>query len=370
MKKAKIAVIGCGTISEIYIDNLVNLYQNTEVVAVSDINQERLDVIASRFGITNGFQDYHEMLKIEDIDIVVNLTTPNLHAKITMDALTAGKHVYVEKPIAVKLEDAKKVMECAKRMNKRVACAPETILGMGTQTARKIIQEGKIGYTTGATAFLMYGGSESWHPNPAFLYKEGGGPLFDAGPYYIAALTYLFGAVKAVSAVASVTFPERTITSQPRYGEKIKVEVPTYVSGNLMFENGQTATIIMTFDVANSKHSFDIEVYGSEGTVIIPFPGNFGGDVFMKRTENDEWRKAESDFCYVENSRGLGVADLAASVLNGRDHRLSVEFGYHVLEVMQAFYTSAANGKVCEVNSTFKSIKDMPQTLKVGEIDK
>lgn len=369
MEKVKIGVIGCGTTSRDYLPDLINLFVNTEVVAVADINETNLNYAMKTYGIAKGFSDYKDMLQEKDIEIIVNLTTPEVHARITMDCLNAGKNVYVEKPLAATLEEAAQVLDCARKNNRIVTCAPETILGDGTQTALKYINEGKIGKTTGASAFLLYGGSETWHPNPEFLYKKGAGPLLDGGPYYIAALAYLFGPVESVTAMTSITFPERTITSQPLYGKKITVEVPTYVSGCLRFKNGQVATIIMTFDVANSRIPFDIEIYGSEGTITIPFPGNFGGEKFFKRTESPEWEKVAPIFCYQKESRGLGVADMASALRTGRKPRLSMEFGYHVLEVMQAFYESADSGEKWMIKSTFDPICPMPYWLKTGEID-
>ncbi len=353
--KAGVGVIGCGNISRVYLENLKK-FPGLELVAVSDQIRERAEEKAEEYNIPHVYST-EELLAEPRIQIVVNLTIPESHAEISMAALQAGKSVYVEKPLATTCEDGRKVLELADD-NSRIAAAPDTFLGGGLQTCRKLIDDGWIGRPIAATAFMMCHGHESWHPNPEFYYKPGGGPMFDMGPYYLTALLTLLGSVKKVSGSASISFAERTITSQPKYGQKIQVEVPTHVVGILEFQNGAVGNIITSFDVWAAELPY-IEIYGTEGTLSVPDPNIFGGSVRILRA-GDCWREVPLVNNYVENSRGLGVADLAYALHNKKPHRASGALAYHVLEIMHGIYISAEEGKTYELESTCERPKPLP----------
>src|SRR5262249_6114053 len=223
-----------------------------------------------------------------DIEIVLNLTIPLAHAGVCTEALEAGKHVYVEKPLAVSFVDGDRLMRLAKDRGIRVGAAPDTFMGGGLQTCRMLIDDGAIGQPVAATAFMLCHGHESWHPDPAFYYHHGGGPMFDMGPYYLTALVSLLGPVKRVTGSTRVTFPERTITSQPKHGEIIKVEVPTHVAGVLDFASGTIATIVTSFDVWSAEVP-RIEIYGTHGTLSLPDPNTFGGPVRLRKSGEKDW---------------------------------------------------------------------------------
>jgi len=357
VRKIKTGIVGCGNISTIYLKNLTQLFEVTEVVACADIVKERAISRAAEFGISKACT-VEELLRDPDIEIIVNLTTPDAHAEVNIAAIQTGKHVYCEKPLAITREDGIKTLEAATKKGLLVGAAPDTFLGAGLQTCRKAIDDGLIGRVVAATAFMLCHGHEGWHPDPVFYYKTGGGPMFDMGPYYLTALVSLIGPVERVTGSAKITFEERLITSQPKYGETIKVDVPTHVAGVLDFKNGAVATIITSFDVWHSQLP-RIEIYGSEGTLIVPDPNTFGGPVFVRKYDQKDWSQISLTHYYSENSRGLGVADMAYSILTGRKHRASGELANHVLDIMHGFHDASKEGR----HSYLKSTCERPEAL-------
>jgi len=350
MKPVKVGIIGCGNISGIYFQNTTKM-ASLEVIAAADLIAERVESKAKEFGVPNIYYSGKELLTNPDVELVINLTTPPDHAGICLESLEAGKHVYVEKPLAITREDGQKIIDLAKSKNLLVGGAPDTFLGAGIQTCRKLIDDGWIGTPVAATAFMMCRGHESWHPDPEFYYKVGGGPMFDMGPYYLTALINLLGPIKRLSGSTRVTFPERTITSEGKYGTKIEVEVPTHIAGTMEFSSGAIGTIITTFDVWASDLP-RIEIYGSEGTLSVPDPNTFGGPVRLKRAGAEDWSEIPLSHGFAENSRGLGPADMAQAIREGRTHRANSELTYHVLEAMHGFHDASRDGRYYEMKST------------------
>ena len=367
MKKVKVGIIGCGNISSIYLKNLTQVFELIEVVACADLVIEKAIQRAKEFNISIACS-VEELLSHPEIEIVINLTIPAAHAEVSLAALRAGKNVYVEKPLAVTREDGKKVIELAKEKGLLVSCAPDTFLGAGLQTCRKLIDEGWIGRPVAATAFMTCHGHESWHPDPEFYYQYGGGPMFDMGPYYLTALIALMGPVSRVTGSAKVTFPQRTITSSPKNGKVIEVEVPTHVTGVLDFVNGAVATIITSFDIWDAKLP-RIEIYGSEGTLSVPDPNVFEGPVLIRRHDQSEWREIPLTHQHSENSRGIGVTDMAYALRLGRTHRANSDMAYHVLDIMHGIHESSTKGKHYEVQSTCKQPAPLPMNLNKGKLD-
>ncbi|MBE7466119.1 MAG: Gfo/Idh/MocA family oxidoreductase [Planctomycetes bacterium] len=367
LKKAKIGVVGCGAISAAYFKTLKAL-EITEVVACADLFPEAAKKRAEEFEVPRVYS-VDELLADPEIEIVINLTIPGAHAEVDQKILQAGKHPHSEKPFAVTREDGKKVLALAKQKGLRVGCAPDTFLGGGHQTARRLIDEGAIGEVVSVTAFMQGHGHESWHPNPEFYYKAGGGPMFDMGPYYLTAMVNMIGPVKRVTGMTRVTFKERTVTSQPRAGQVIKVEVPTHVTGLLEFQNGAVGTIIQSFDVWG--HSLpNIEVHGTEGSMRVPDPNGFGGQVFLRLPgQYQGWVEATNKHRYNDGARGLGAADMAYGLRSGRPHRVSGELAFHVLDIMQTLHESSDQGKHLELGSTCARPAAIPVGLKDGTLD-
>jgi predicted dehydrogenase len=272
--KAKVGVVGCGNISGVYIKRS-KIFSAFEIVACADVIMERAKAKAAEFNIPK-VCTVEELLADPEIAIVLNLTIPKAHGEIALAALKAGKSVYNEKPLAVTREEAKKMADLAKAKKLRIGCAPDTFLGAGLQTCRKLIADGWIGKPVAATAFMMGHGPENWHPDPETFYQPGAGPMFDMGPYYLTALVNLIGPVKRVTSCAKITFPERTIGSQPKAGTRFKVNTPTHVVGIMEFAGGAVGSIITSFDVWASNLPC-IEIYGTAGTLSCPDPNTSAG---------------------------------------------------------------------------------------------
>ena len=352
MPRVRIGVVGCGVISEIYIRNLQQLFLDTEVVAVSDLVLENAERRAAQFEIPTVCRTNEELLARDDVDVVLNLTIPRAHADVSRAALRAGKHVYTEKPLALGLAEGGELVALARDRGLLFGSAPDTFLGAAVQTSRKLLDDGWVGRPFAVTCHMLRAGPEAWHPDPAFLYQEGAGPLFDSGPYSLTVLAYLLGPIESVMCSAEIIHPERTITSQPRYGQKIHVEVPTFVAGLLNFASGAIGTLVMSVDVENSRHhdprqhNYGIEVYGSEGTLSVP-----------------------SVHAYREDGRGLGVADMASAILRGRAPRVSGEMVYHVHEVLHRLDESWRTGTRRRVESRFGRTEALSPNLRPGQIE-
>lgn len=367
MQKVKIGVIGCGNVSDFYLQNCTEIFDILDVVACADLVSERAKEKAEKYGVPKACT-VEELLVDPEIQIVVNLTVPAAHGTVCMNALEAGKNVYVEKPFSIIREEGKKVLDTAKSRELLVGGAPDTFLGGGLQTCQKLIADGWIGKPIAATAYMLLPGHERWHPDPEFFYKFGGGPMLDNGPYLLTALIALMGPIKRATGSASITYTERTITSEPKYGTKIKVEVPTHVAGIIDFQSGAVGNLITSYDVWHTQLPH-IEVYGSEGTLAAPDPNIFDGPVFVRRAKADEWSNIPLTHGFTENSRGIGVADMAYCLVSGKRHRASGEQAYHVLDIMQGFQEASESGKHCEIRSTCIRPEPLPLNWPESEMD-
>ncbi len=358
-EKMNVGVIGCGQISSIYLE-APRTFDILNIAACADLDMERARAQAQRFAIPKACS-VEELLADPEIDVILNLTIPNVHAEVGIAALEAGKSVYSEKPLAIDRLQGQKFLHMAHQKQLRVGCAPDTFLGGGIQTCLQLIQEGQIGEPIAATAFMLGHGPESWHPDPYFFYQPGAGPMFDMGPYYLTALIALIGPVRRISGTTRITFSERTITSQARYGTKITVNTPTHVTGLMDFASGAIGTIITSFDVWH-HHLPRIEIYGTEGTLSVPDPNTFGGPVSLRSAQEKEWRDIPLTHDYTKNSRGIGLADMAYAMRSGTPHRASGAMAFHVLDIMQTIHESSQEGRHIELSSTC----DKPAPLQPG----
>jgi predicted dehydrogenase len=364
-KPVGIGVIGCGNISPAYL-TAAKKFEILNIVALADARPEAAAARAAEFGLEAASVD--ALLADPAVEIVLNLTIPNVHVEVGLQAIAAGKHVYSEKPLGVNLAQARKLVAAAEAENLRLGSAPDTFLGGAHQTARALIDEGVIGRPVGGTAYFMCPGHERWHPNPSFYYLVGGGPMLDMGPYYITDLVNLLGPVASVSGVATRSRSSRPIISEPLKGQIMTVEVATHVSGALEFVNGAVVAITLSFDVAKHKHA-PLEIYGEAGTLIVPDPNYFGGKIEFA-APGEDWREEPTRHAYHDgNYRSLGLADMAQAIRLGRPHRASGALALHVLEVMEAFQTSSDRGTKVEIVSRPERPEPLPPTLSVGELD-
>jgi predicted dehydrogenase len=359
MGKLRVGVVGCGNISAIYLKNCAKVFRNLEIVALADLVPERAVAAAAEYGIARA-SGVDELLAAGDVEAVLNLTVPRAHYEVSRAILEAGKHAYCEKPLAVDFASGGKLVELAGARGLRIGSAPDTFLGAGLQTCRKLIDDGWIGEVVGASAFMLCGGHESWHPDPAFYYKPGGGPMFDMGPYYLHALISLIGPVVSLSGRAGAAWKRRTITSEPRYGEIIEVEVPTNVSAILDFAGGAQGTITTSFDVRGGTSHAPIEIYGSEGTLLAPDPNAFGGPVRLRRRGQADFAELPLAFGRAENSRGLGLSDMADAIEKGRPARAAGELALHALEIMEGIQVSSDSGARYAMRTSCRRPEPMP----------
>jgi predicted dehydrogenase len=353
-----IGVIGCGAIIAQYMASFRTL-DAVRLVAVADLDPARAQAVADTYDGVRALS-VDRLLAAADVDLVLNLTIPAAHADVALKAIAAGKSVYGEKPLAATTSEARAVLESARAAGVVVGCAPDTVLGTGVQTARKAIDDGLIGAPISATATMATPGHELWHPNPDFYYQPGGGPLLDMGPYYVSALVTLLGPVVSVTGAASHTRSQRTIGKGPRAGEVIPVDVDSHVTGILVHAGGAISTLVMSFDAVRTK-SPNIEIHGEAGSLVVPDPNRFDGDVELFALGAAEWETLPASAGYMGAGRGFGIADLAATPA-GAEPRAGGELAFHVLDVMESVLESARTGSAVAVRSTASRPEPVPLT--------
>jgi predicted dehydrogenase len=359
-RKIKVGIIGTGNICPIYIKTIKS-FENLDLVTCADIDTEKAIRVARKFGLPCA-RSITDLLSDAEIEIVLNLTPPAAHSEVSLKILQNKKSIYSEKPLALTREAAQQMIGLANENRLRIGCAPDTFLGAGLQTCRKLIDEGAIGQPVAATAFMLNHGHENWHPDPEFFYNAGGGPLFDMGPYYLTALVSLLGPVARVAGSSRISFNERTITSLPRQGQKIKVETPTHITGLLEFVNGVIGTLITSFDVWG--HTLPhIEIYGSQGTLFLPDPNTFGGPLRLMQNGSEMPVEIPLITGYAANSRGLGAADMATAMQSTRLHCANEQLAYHILDIMLAILESASTGHHVSLASSCARPALLPPTL-------
>ncbi|WP_201755342.1 Gfo/Idh/MocA family protein [Paenibacillus glycinis] len=368
MQKTKIGIIGCGVISGIYLENCTKTFGILEVAAVADLMPEMARKRAEEYGIPKACT-VQELLDDPEIEIVVNLTAPQVHAEVNLQILNAGKHVYTEKPFALNREDADRVLALAEEKGLRVGCAPDTFLGAGLQTSRKIIEDGWIGMPYAASGLIIMGNAyDGMHPNFHNYLQFGWDPLFDMAPYYLTAFIHLLGPVRSVSGSAGQVKREHTVTNpkSPRHGETVPVGAPMHVSAMLDFENGATATL------QAAKESFGytprLEIYGTEGILHVPDPNMFHGAITIQQ-RNGETHSFPYSHGFAENSRGIGIADMAYAIRTGRKHRASGALASDVLDLQLAILASSKEGRHILIEPRSEQPAALPLGLMYGLLD-
>ena len=396
----KVAMIGVGAISGIYLKNLTETFREVSLIGVCDLIPERAEkgVAFVKEQQKKGFQcatpkiykDMYEAFNDPEVDVVLNITRPYEHYEVTKQALLHGKHVFSEKPLAADLEEGDELVALAEKTGLVMGGAPDTFMGAGIQTCRKLIDDGVIGDPIGATCCMICHGHETWHPDPEFYYKRGGGPMMDMGPYYVTALVHLLGQVDALQGFTKASFPERTITSQPHYGEKIQVDVDTYLTGQMRFSSGAIATLFTTFDVYYPPFKqADFKIFGTKGTLLVPDPNTFGGPIRLFRPEDQEmrimgdpalrqaamndpypgYREVPLMFDYRENSRALGLSDMCKAIETGRPFRANSQQQHHVLEILTGFGKSSREGRALSLKTKYERTMPMKNNPMHGILD-
>ncbi|GHE03260.1 Gfo/Idh/MocA family protein [Streptomyces alanosinicus] len=351
LKPLRNGIVGAGKISGACLSTLERL-TSLRLTAVTDLDRSRAQAVAEHAPAGRPVPVAPSVAALaarDDMDAVLNLTIPAAHADVALAALGAGKHVYGEKPLAANRKEADAVPAAAREAGTRVACAPDTVLGTGTQTARKAVDDGLIGRPLAATAFMTGAGRERWHPDPEFYYWSGGGPLLDMGPYYLSALVHLLGPVVRVIGASSRPRTRRTIGSGPRAGHTFPVAVDTHVTGVLEHTGGALSTLVMSFDIHAARLP-RIEVHGTDASLSVPDPNVFDGPVEIHR--GDGWETLPVSAGYRGAGRGVGLADLAEALPAGRAHRASAELAAHVLDIMLTLMDAAEQGRALPVTST------------------
>ena len=360
-RAAAIGIIGCGNISDTYF-KLAPLFRKVEIVACADLVPAMAKAKAALYAVKAMSVD--ELLRNDEIGLVINLTVPAAHRDVSHAILSSGKHAYSEKPLGLTYAEAKKLVAEADKRGVKLGGAPDTFLGGGGQTARRLLDKGVIGEVVAGTAFVMSHGMEHWHPNPGFFFKPGAGPVFDIGPYYITTLVNLLGPVRSVTAMAKKSFAERLVTAEgPMKGRTVKVTTPTTINAVLAFASGAQVTLGASWDVWKHGHANPIKLYGAKGSMLIPDPNFFGGKVAWSAKAGDytevdaasapfgaaNWPEASSGRA---NYRMLGVADLVDAAEQNREPRCSGRLAAHVVDVMESILVSARERRFVRVRSS------------------
>ena len=351
-----VGIIGAGVISGTYLENLAS-FPDITVHAIGDLFPAAAQTRAEEHGIPH-HGGIDSVLGNDDVEIVINLTIPAAHVEVSLAAIAAGKHVWSEKPVALDRQSGQELLDAAEAAGVRLGCAPDTFLGAGLQSALRALQRGDIGTPLTALTLLQGPGPESWHPNPAFLFQTGAGPLFDVGPYYLTTLVQAFGPIASVAAIASKSREQRTIGSGPKAGEVFDVTVPTHVSAIAQFASGQSSQSIFSCDSPLRRHGF-VEITGTEATLALPDPNDFDGDLKIRRRGSEDWEVLAQTKAL--STRGTGVLEMARSLREGRPHRVQGALAHHVVDVMQSIIESATTGTFISIGSTTEIAALLPE---------
>jgi predicted dehydrogenase len=345
---ARVGLVGCGVIAKTYTEGSA-AFDSFSVDACADSDAARAESLASEHGLE--VMSVDALLASPDLDVILNLTPPDAHAAVIGGTLAGGKHVYTEKPLTTSVPDARELLASAGQLGLRVGCAPDTFLSGAYEAARELIARGDIGEPLGATAAMLVGGADTWHPNADFFFRAGGGPMLDLGPYYLTAIASLLGPFAAATGFAETPTPERTLAVGPRAGERFAVDVPTYVAAALRLASGALATLTVSFE-SRGQYESRMTVHGTEGALSLPDANQFEGELRVFNGGGD-WQAVPYASRGAQETRGYGLHEMLEAVREERPHRASGELGLHVLETATAVLRSAEEGCTIDVVSRF-----------------
>jgi predicted dehydrogenase len=343
-----VGVVGCGVIAGRYVTGSA-AFDSFDVVACSDTDSARSEALGAEHGLL--VEAVEELIADPAIDIVLNLTPPDVHAAVVGAALGAGKHVYTEKPLTTSVDEGRALLAEAARLKLRIGCAPDTFLGSAYAAARDLIARGDIGEPLGANATMLVGGADTWHPNGDMFFRAGAGPMLDIAPYYLTAIAALLGPFAAATGFASTPTRRRTLAVGPRAGESFEVEVPTHVTAALRLASGALAGLTVSFE-ARDQYESGLVLYGTEGVLQLPDANEFEGELRI-RAGQGEWQTVPYDSRGAQETRGYGLHEMIEAVRADRPHRASGELALHVLETASAVLRSAEEGRTVEVTTRF-----------------
>jgi len=383
-KVFKVGLIGCGHISETYF-RAEKYFNNIKIVKCADINHANALKCAKTYKIKA--LSVKDLLKDQEVEIILNLTIPKAHYQVAKQSLLNGKHVYSEKPMAINFKDGLNLVKIAKRKKLYIGNAPDTFLGGGIQKSKELVEKNRIGKISLGNAIFAFPGVQSYHPNPEpWFAKKEGGPVIDMGPYYLTALVNLLGPAKKVTGSIMEGVKRRTIGIGPKKNKTFKVECPTTYLSTIQFENGTIIRLTLSFDVIAHQRNH-IELYGSKGSMIVPDPNMFGGSVYVCNKLGDPWKEYKTNKMHLgkinirsqssranesptnANYRGAGLAEMAYSIENKKINKCNGELSLHVLDIIQSTMKACKTNKpqviktTCKKPSLFQT-KDIKKILK------
>ena len=361
-----IGLIGCGNIAETYFRSQ-DYFNNINFIACADKFPEAAKKCAEQYKIKSLTVD--EILNDNDVDVILNLTIPQAHYEISKLALESGKHVYSEKPMSIKYDEAKELVDLANKKNLYIGNAPDTFLGGGGQLARQFVDKGEIGQVLTGNFIFAFPGVQEFHPNPESWFQSGGGPVIDMGPYFFTTLVNLLGPVKNVRSRGKKFSNQRDYLVGQKKGQSFDVEISTSVMFDVEFENEAIVQGFISFDVQNHARNH-MELYGTKGSLVVPDPNMFGGPVLLSRELGSEWQEISVEDKYLgktnivnhsgrsnetpkqSNYRGVGLSEMIYSIENKKHHRCNGNLALHVLDIIESTILASETKKEVNLRST------------------
>ena len=370
-----IGLIGCGNIAETYF-RAQDYFNNIKFVACADKFPEVSKKCADQYNIKSLTVD--EIIHDTNVDVILNLTIPQAHFEISKLALEAGKHVYSEKPMSIKYDEANELVNLAKDNNLYIGNAPDTFLGGGGQVARKFVDDGDIGKVLTGNFIFAFPGVQEFHPNPESWFQSGGGPVIDMGPYFFTTLVNLLGPVKNVRSRGKKFADQREYLVGPKKGKSFNVDISTSVMLDIEFANEAIVQGFISFDVQNHARNH-MELYGTKGSLVVPDPNMFGGPVLLSRELGSKWQEFSVEDKYLgktniinhsgrsneapkqSNYRGVGLSEMIYSIENNIQHRCNGNLALHVLDIIESTIIASETKKEVSLRSTCEQPKPLSE---------